>query len=70
LIDPSALRAADFDTFFSHRRASLVCLISEAMGKSVVDDLSEGAEFAEIAEYEVEADDLTDDDIGLTDHGV
>jgi len=63
LLDPAALRAADFDTFFSRRRAGLIALISEAMGKPVVEDLSEVAEIEEVGDYEVEEDDVTDDDL-------
>lgn len=69
-LDPVALRAADFDTFFTHRRAGLIDLISEAMGKPVVEDLTEVAEMQEVAEYEVEADDITDDDLVLVDEAL
>lgn len=40
LLDPSTLRAADFDAFFASRRAALIGLIAEAMGKPVVEDLT------------------------------
>jgi hypothetical protein len=42
-IDSSALRAADFDTFFAHRWDALLELIAQAMGKEPVhDDSNEG----------------------------
>jgi len=62
-LDTTALRAADFDSFFSQRRAALIALISEAMGKPVVEDLTATAEASDAAEYESEADDITDDDL-------
>ncbi len=62
-LDPAALRAADFDSFFSQRRAALISLISDAMGKPVVEDLPEAAEAGDAAQYEPEADDVSDDDL-------
>lgn len=62
-LDPVALRMADFDGFFSHRRQALITLISEAMGKPVIEDLVEAAEASDAAEYEAEEDDVTDDDL-------
>lgn len=63
LLDPAALRAADFGTFFTRRRAGLIALMSEAMGKPVVEDLTEVAEIEEVGDYEAEEDDITDDDL-------
>jgi hypothetical protein len=60
LIDPVALRAADFEGFFSQRRAALIRLIGEAMGKPVVEEASEALE---AAQYESEDDELSDDDV-------
>ena len=60
LLSPAALRDADFDTFFSERRAALVQLIGEAMGKPVQ---VEALDAAEVVAYEVEDDDVTDDDL-------
>lgn len=62
-LDPSALREGDFDAFFSNRRQALINLISAAMGKPVIEDLVEAAEASDAAEYEPEADDVTDDDL-------
>ncbi|WP_111767146.1 DUF262 domain-containing protein [Nakamurella deserti] len=61
LIDPGALRAGDFNAFFSARRSALIALISDAMGKSVVEDPVNEA--AEVMQYEPEADDTTDDEL-------
>ena len=60
LLDPATLRQADFDSFFGHRRAAIIDLISEAMGKPVTMD---AAESAEAALYEPEADEVPDDDV-------
>jgi hypothetical protein len=46
-IDPATLRTADFDAFFEARTAALVEVVAEAMGKSVVMDLSDQA----VAQY-------------------
>jgi hypothetical protein len=62
-LDPSTLRAADFDAFFSHRRGALIGLISKAMGKPVIEDLALAAEVDDAAEYEPQDDDVTDDDL-------
>ena len=62
-LDASALRAANFDSFFSRRRTALITLISKAMGKLVVEDLDEAAEASDTAEYEPEEDDIPDDDL-------
>ncbi len=40
LIDPAALRAADFRAFFEARRATLLAMIEDAMGKTALRDLS------------------------------
>jgi hypothetical protein len=67
-IDPASLRTADFDEFFAARTAALVKVITEAMGKPVVMDLSDQA----VAEYsdsdqpdafEAEPDDQEADDL-------
>lgn len=39
LIDPVALRAADFETFFDSRREALIRVIEDVMGKPVVRDI-------------------------------
>ena len=62
-IDPSALRSADFESFFTQRRSALISIISNAMGKPVVEDVDPLAEAAEAALYEAEADDVTDDEL-------
>ncbi len=41
LLDPAALRAADFEAFFADRRARLLELIGQAMGKPVVNTETE-----------------------------
>ncbi|MDP9458955.1 MAG: DUF262 domain-containing protein [Actinomycetota bacterium] len=60
LLDPGALRSADFDAFFAHRRAALIDLISEAMGKPVAEDAQEADE---ASQYETEADDPDEDNV-------
>ena len=65
LVDAATLRRADFDAFFKHRRAALIDLISEAMGKPVIEDLTEAAELSEAASYEAEEDDISDDELVL-----
>lgn len=40
--DPAAMRADDFDAFFTARREALVQLVEKAMGKTVQRDASEG----------------------------
>lgn len=42
-IDPDALRAADFDSFFLARRAALLRLVEGAMGKTAQRDIEETA---------------------------
>lgn len=64
-LDAATLRSADFDAFFKHRRAALIDLISEAMGKPVVEDLTEAAELSDAASYEAEEDDVSDDELVL-----
>lgn len=59
LVDPQALRLADFDTFFAHRRARLLELIGHAMGKPVVDTDSELP-----SAFLDEADELADTEAG------
>ena len=59
-IDTNALRAADFDTFFVTRRAALLALIEDAMGKPAQRDVETG-ELAEAPNaFEEEPDDLDD----------
>lgn len=60
LLDPATLRIADFDTFFCKRRAALIALISGAMGKAVTEDKTDAPE---VADYEDQDDDITDDDL-------
>lgn len=60
LLDPQTLRTADFNAFFEHRRAALIGLISEAMGKAVVEDI---AEVDEADQYEDEVDDVEEDSL-------
>jgi hypothetical protein len=64
-LDAATLRSADFDAFFKHRRAALIDLISEAMGKPVIEDLTEAAELSDAASYEAEEDDVSDDELVL-----
>ncbi|MGD8201367.1 GmrSD restriction endonuclease domain-containing protein [Ornithinimicrobium sp. W1679] len=70
LIDSEALRAADFSSFFRHRREALLQLVEEAMNKPAVRDIEEeepleavdaGSEFIP-EEDEVPMDDVTDED--------
>jgi hypothetical protein len=67
LVDPSALRGADFQGFFDARRAALLELIEEAMGKAAVHDVSDaqtGALGEESPEaFEAIADDPDTDDL-------
>lgn len=59
-IDAAPLRAADFDAFFVVRRAALLTLIEQAMGKPAQRDIDTG-ELAEAPEaFEEEPDDLDD----------
>lgn len=64
LINPTTLRAADFDAFFRARRESLVELIGAAMGKPVVQDIVEedGVEHGQEdpSAFEDEPDDTAD----------
>lgn len=56
-IDPSAMRANDFDAFFAARKEKLLQLIENAMGKTAVRELP-----AEPEEYEPELADEGDED--------
>ena len=56
-IDPSAMRANDFDAFFAARKEKLLQLIEKAMGKTAVRELT-----AEPEEYEPEPADEGDED--------
>lgn len=42
LVNPGALRANDFGSYFTQRRAALVSLVERAMGKAVQRDVQEG----------------------------
>jgi hypothetical protein len=55
LVDPTLLRANDFDAFFANREKKLAELASSAMGKAVVADLS--AEEGVVGEEDVSIDD-------------
>ncbi|RPF20986.1 DUF262 domain-containing protein [Myceligenerans xiligouense] len=65
LVDPVALRAADFDAFFTARQEALVAIVEKAMGKPVFRDLAAGEPTELPASYDPdEADDFdTDDDV-------
>ena len=52
-IEPSALRADDFDAFFKVREQVLLERMEKAMGKAIVNDLTE-VDVAEFADYEGE----------------
>lgn len=54
-IDPAALRADDFDTFFDARREALCRLIEQATGKEVQRDISSGDASEDAAHFETEA---------------
>ncbi len=61
-LDPAALRSDEFDRFFDHRRRSLLDLIADAMGKRAIDDTTECDERLEAAQFELESEDLLDED--------
>jgi hypothetical protein len=65
-IDPSLLRADDFEGFLDARRSALVCLISDAIGKAVItEDAPQSVEASPAVVHEEESvDDLDpiDDD--------
>ena len=48
LIDPALLRADDFEGFFAARRQALAGLVSEAMGKRVVEEHGENEPEADV----------------------
>lgn len=52
-IEPSVLRADDFDAFFKVLEQVLLERIGKAMGKAIVNDLTE-VDVAEFADYEEE----------------
>lgn len=58
-VDYDALANDDFDAHFDHRRQQLLDLISQAMGK----DIAEPAVPSLPDDYDLEEDDLTDDDV-------
>lgn len=59
LIEPEHLRADDFDTFFNTRIKALSELISEAMGKPVVEEKGSNEAETDVVEMEQEFDDET-----------
>lgn len=68
LVDPEALRAADFEAFFRVRQEALVGVVEQVIGKRVFRDLSEGRP-ADLAEaYENEPDDIDDADLDVEDY--
>ena len=60
LVSPPTLRSADFPAFFATRKAALLALIDEVMGKPAVRDLAEATEAP--AEFEPEPEDPEDGD--------
>ena len=60
LLDPATLREADFASFFAQRKAALLGLISEAMGKPVQED---AADTIDLGDYDLEPDEITEDDL-------
>lgn len=68
LIDPAALRAADFDGFFAARQEALVGLIEQATGKPVFRDLAQGVPTELPEAYEPEPDDVDDADLAATEY--
>jgi len=72
LIDPSTLRAADFDTYFVRRRHALVELVEEAMGKKAQRDIGDDelvGGFETPDEFADEPDDVEDGaDADLPEH--
>jgi len=68
LIEPGALRSADFMGFFDARRAALLEMIEDAMGKPAVRDLATsgneaGAGVESPEAFEQVEDDLDSDDL-------
>lgn len=65
-IDPAALRAADFETFFQHRWEALLGLIETAMGKEPVrDDLTDADATGFVEEPDENEDELLLDDVAV-----
>lgn len=62
LVEPVALRAADFDAFFTARQEALVAVVEKAMGKPVFRDLATGEHPTELPEQydEIEDDEFDD----------
>ncbi|HNT36852.1 MAG TPA: hypothetical protein PKH07_17820, partial [bacterium] len=56
LIEPDYLRSDDFDAFFSSRTKSLSSLITEAMGKPVVEEQGTNEEESEDSTKDSEID--------------
>ncbi|PRY52238.1 hypothetical protein BCF74_13417 [Knoellia remsis] len=54
LVDPPALRADDFATYFAARRESLCQLVEAAIGKSVQRDIGQGLAAEDSAQFEPE----------------
>jgi hypothetical protein len=63
LLDPAALRTANFEAFFADRRSRILQLIRQAMGKPVVDADPESPT-ALVEEDEELADTVTEVDLG------
>jgi hypothetical protein len=61
LLDPATLRAGDFDAFFADRRARLLELIGEAIGRPIVDTETESP-----ALFVQEDDELSDTEADAT----
>lgn len=59
LVDPSALRAADFEAFFAARQEALVAVIEKAMDKQVFRDVASGEP---VEPPEAFDDEVADDD--------
>lgn len=55
LVDSSALRSDDFDTFFAMRREALCQLIERTLGKNVQRDISEGNAVEDSSQFTDEA---------------
>lgn len=64
-IDPATLRADDFDAFFAARTQVLLELISDAIGKPVATAIPDEDMRTEVASYEEEPEDPSDDALDL-----
>lgn len=65
-IDPSFLRAGDFDGYFTDRRRRLVALIETAMGKAVARDWDEDSEESDQASNFTDASTVDDEAVADT----